>query len=543
MQTVNTVRALDKSYSFLGQVGAIMTSSLLFAVLLGLMSVKAVKSETATPTIESQWASGFKMNMQLQLLDEVTSGWTMTLRFTKPAPGLQIWRAKIVLVSSDKKVYKLENMPWNPILKRCSILEIDFLADKMEYGKAAPGASVEFRRNGGSNSTLDEAACSTTTSAPTTTAPQPMTTTSPPTTGTKPTIQTSTRKPFTLGPLVAEQTTNATIVDDWNLGFKMLFTFLIKQAVNEGWIVKISFTKPAHNLQIWRAQLVSVSSDRKTFIVRNMSYNKVLAKCTVLEIDFMADKGVAGDAAPQAEITFYRNGAPVPTSDNTICATTTTSPSTASPITRPTTKPTTHTTSTASPSSSSQPTTHQTTMSPPTTAQRETTTSKPTTNPATNKPTTSTATTSPSLYDYNKVLHASILFYEAQRSGKLPATNRIPWRGDSALSDRGDNGEDLTGGWYDAGDFVKFGFPMASSVTVLAWGLVEYRDAYKAAGELDNALDSIKWVTDYFIKAHTAKFEFYGQVSKIRTCMHFGKLHAKPLKTSISIKAATACDL
>lgn len=43
----------------------------------------------------------------------------------------------------------------------------------------------------------------------------------------------------------------------------------------------------------------------------------------------------------------------------------------------------------------------------------------------------------------------SILFYEAQRSGKLPPDNRIPWRADSALHDRGDNGEDLTGGWYD----------------------------------------------------------------------------------------------
>jgi len=116
-------------------------------------------------------------------------------------------------------------------------------------------------------------------------------------------------------------------------------------------------------------------------------------------------------------------------------------------------------------------------------------------------------------YDYSKVLHDSILFYEAQRSGKLPSTNRIPWRGDSALGDKGDNGQDLTGGWYDAGDFVKFGFPMASTVTVLTWGVVEYRDAYKSAGELDNVMDSIKWATDYFIKAHTAKFEFYGQVS------------------------------
>lgn len=46
----------------------------------------------------------------------------------------------------------------------------------------------------------------------------------------------------------------------------------------------------------------------------------------------------------------------------------------------------------------------------------------------------------------------SVLFYEAQRSGKLPETNRIPWRGDSGLRD-GCVGAtcsvDLVGGWYD----------------------------------------------------------------------------------------------
>ena len=52
-------------------------------------------------------------------------------------------------------------------------------------------------------------------------------------------------------------------------------------------------------------------------------------------------------------------------------------------------------------------------------------------------------------YNLEEVLYKSMLFYEAQRSGKLPANNRIPWRGDSALGDKGDNGEDLTGGWYD----------------------------------------------------------------------------------------------
>ena len=115
-------------------------------------------------------------------------------------------------------------------------------------------------------------------------------------------------------------------------------------------------------------------------------------------------------------------------------------------------------------------------------------------------------------FDYGKVLRLSLLFYEAQRSGKLPESNRIPYRKDSALNDRGSNGEDLTGGYYDAGDFVKFNFPMAYTITVLSWGMIQYEDAYKASGEYQNMLDAIKWGTDYFIKCHTAKFELYGQV-------------------------------
>ena len=40
------------------------------------------------------------------------------------------------------------------------------------------------------------------------------------------------------------------------------------------------------------------------------------------------------------------------------------------------------------------------------------------------------------------------------------------------MDDGCDVGHDLTGGWYDAGDFVKFNFPMAYSVTTLAWGML-----------------------------------------------------------------------
>ena len=54
-------------------------------------------------------------------------------------------------------------------------------------------------------------------------------------------------------------------------------------------------------------------------------------------------------------------------------------------------------------------------------------------------------------YDYGQVLGLSWKFYEAQRSGKLPTNNSIPWRGDSALGDKAPDGADITGGWYDAG--------------------------------------------------------------------------------------------
>ena len=68
----------------------------------------------------------------------------------------------------------------------------------------------------------------------------------------------------------------------------------------------------------------------------------------------------------------------------------------------------------------------------------------------------------------------------------------------------------------DAGDYVKFGFPMASSVTVLAWGMIEFEDGYEKAGQMDYARESLKWATDYILKCHTAADEFYGQVTTIQ---------------------------
>ncbi|SEB05567.1 endoglucanase Cel9A [Paenibacillus sp. 276b] len=115
-------------------------------------------------------------------------------------------------------------------------------------------------------------------------------------------------------------------------------------------------------------------------------------------------------------------------------------------------------------------------------------------------------------HNYAEALQKAVYFYETQRSGNLPEDNRVEWRGDSGLNDGADVGVDLTGGWYDAGDHVKFGLPMAYSATMLAWSVVEYREGYEQAGQLEEIKDNLRWATDYFVKAHTKPNELWGQV-------------------------------
>ncbi|PIA34507.1 hypothetical protein AQUCO_03700053v1 [Aquilegia coerulea] len=114
--------------------------------------------------------------------------------------------------------------------------------------------------------------------------------------------------------------------------------------------------------------------------------------------------------------------------------------------------------------------------------------------------------------DYGAALTKSILYYEAQRSGKLPANQRANWRGDSGLKDGSDNNIDLVGGYYDAGDNVKFHFPLGFTMTMLAWSTFEFANELAAKNELQNALATIKWGTDYLIKAHPQPNVLYAQV-------------------------------
>ncbi|KNC96562.1 uncharacterized protein SPPG_08149 [Spizellomyces punctatus DAOM BR117] len=105
-------------------------------------------------------------------------------------------------------------------------------------------------------------------------------------------------------------------------------------------------------------------------------------------------------------------------------------------------------------------------------------------------------------YDYVDVIHKSYLFYWAQRSGKLPY-QRLAWRSDSCLDCRGQYGEDLSGGWYEAANTMKWGGPFGFTAFQLAWNVLEYGDALKQVNEYKESIDWVRQGAEYLLNVYS----------------------------------------
>ena len=237
------------------------------------------------------------------------------------------------------------------------------------------------------------------------------------------------------------------VVEDWFGGFKSELSFTAEGDSLEDWRIELDADFDIRG--IYGAEIISQNGDR--FVLAPANYNSSVAAGEQVTITIVADTD-PGETPDVENLAFY-NGDEITALVNT------------EPFVS-----------------------HETPASPETTV-------------TSTEPTATTGNGS-GQFRYGEVVQKSFLFYEAQRSGELPDDNRISWRGDSGLNDGADVGIDLTGGYHDAGDHIKFGLPLASSLTTLAWGGVEYEDAYKRLGQWDELLDAVKWGTDWILKAH-----------------------------------------
>ena len=105
-------------------------------------------------------------------------------------------------------------------------------------------------------------------------------------------------------------------------------------------------------------------------------------------------------------------------------------------------------------------------------------------------------------YNYAKLLQESLYFYDANMCGDLEGTCGLSWRGNCHTYDKNVtttiNGVtykvDVSGGFHDAGDHVKFGLPQGYAATMLGMSYYQFPDAYTSTGQTAH----LQAITDYF---------------------------------------------
>ncbi len=114
-------------------------------------------------------------------------------------------------------------------------------------------------------------------------------------------------------------------------------------------------------------------------------------------------------------------------------------------------------------------------------------------------------------FNYADAFAKSILYYEASWCGPDAGDNRLKWRGPCHVNDGADQGLDLTGGFHDAGDHVKFGLPQVYAASTLGWAYYEFRETFVAKGQDGYMLNILKHFNDYFLKCFPDNTTFHYQ--------------------------------
>ncbi|CAI5466734.1 unnamed protein product [Closterium sp. Yama58-4] len=97
-------------------------------------------------------------------------------------------------------------------------------------------------------------------------------------------------------------------------------------------------------------------------------------------------------------------------------------------------------------------------------------------------------------------IQMALMFLESQKSGKLDPDFPVTWRSDSGLQDGRDQNRDLRGGYYIGGSNIKYHFPMAYTVTMLCWALLEYESVFRLVNMHNEMAELIDWGVQYILR-------------------------------------------
>lgn len=115
--------------------------------------------------------------------------------------------------------------------------------------------------------------------------------------------------------------------------------------------------------------------------------------------------------------------------------------------------------------------------------------------------------------DYALALQDSVIFFDANKCGPNAGVgNYFSWRGACHTQDGSDVSLDLTGGYHDAGDHVKFALPAGYAMGVLNWALYEFGDSFTASSSKAKLDATLRYFADYVFKSHPNATTFYYQV-------------------------------
>lgn len=132
--------------------------------------------------------------------------------------------------------------------------------------------------------------------------------------------------------------------------------------------------------------------------------------------------------------------------------------------------------------------------------------------------------------NWGEAMQKALWFFNVNKSGPGVFCADMQWRGDAhvgdaqikldpndpngvdmsqsyisahraALDPDGNGMLDVSGGFHDAGDYIKFGLTSAYAATMVAWSLHEFPRAYQHTGLEPEALALLRWFADYFMRS------------------------------------------